>query len=55
MTSSVDEGRAMNVIHLDFSKTFSTFSPNILKNKLLKNGLAKWIARWTEDWLNCGA
>ena len=55
MASLVDKGRAINVIHLDFSKTFSTVSPNILKHKLLKNGLDKWIVRWTENWLNCWA
>lgn len=45
MTGLVDEGGAVNVIHLDFSKTFNTASHNILKYKLLNNGPDKGIVR----------
>jgi len=41
MTSIVDEGRAANVIHLDFTKTVSAVSAQMLNYKLLKNGLDK--------------
>jgi len=39
MTSWVDEGRAMDVVYLDFSKAFNTLSHNILLGKLRKCGL----------------
>ncbi|GAB0195344.1 mitochondrial enolase superfamily member 1 [Grus japonensis] len=39
MTSWVDEGRAVDVVYLDFSKAFDTISHNILVSKLRKCGL----------------
>ena len=39
MTGWVDEGRAMDVIYLDFSKSFDTVSHDILLGKLRKCGL----------------
>ncbi|GAB0202587.1 mitochondrial enolase superfamily member 1 [Grus japonensis] len=39
MTGWVDEGRAVDVVYLDFSKAFDTVSHNILINKLRKCGL----------------
>jgi len=36
MTSCVDEGRAVDVFCLDFSKAFDTVSKNILLGKLRK-------------------
>jgi len=38
MTSWVDEGRAVDVVYLYFSKAFDTVSHNILKGKLRKCG-----------------
>ncbi|GAB0207344.1 mitochondrial enolase superfamily member 1 [Grus japonensis] len=38
MTSWVDEGRAVDVVYLDFSKAFGTVSHNILTGKLRKCG-----------------
>jgi len=52
MTGWVDEGRAVDVIYLDFSKAFNTVSHNILLGKLRKCGLDEWPVRWTENWLN---
>jgi len=39
MTGWVGEGRAMNVVCVDFSKAFDTVSRNILLGKLRKCGL----------------
>jgi len=52
MTGWVAEGRAANVVYLDFSKAFDTVSHNILIGKLRKCGLDEWTVRWIEKWLN---
>ncbi|GAB0209251.1 mitochondrial enolase superfamily member 1 [Grus japonensis] len=52
MTGWVDEGRAVDVVYLDFSKAFDTVSHNILISKLRKCGLDEWTVRWVENWLN---
>jgi len=39
MTSWIIEGRAVVVVFLDFSKTFDTFSHNILIGSLRKCGI----------------
>jgi len=52
MTSWVDQGRAADVVCLDFSKAFDTVSHNILISKLRKCGLDEWTVRWIENWLN---
>jgi len=51
-TSWVDEGRAVDVVYLDFSKAFDAVSHNILLGKLRTCGLDEWSGRWTENWLN---
>ena len=52
MTGRGDEGRAMDVVYLDFSKAFDRVSHNILISMLRKCGLDEWSGRWTENWLN---
>ncbi|GAB0183309.1 mitochondrial enolase superfamily member 1 [Grus japonensis] len=52
MTGWVDEGRAVDVVYLDFSKAFETISHNILIGKLRKYGLDEWRVRCIENWLN---
>jgi len=52
MTGWVDEGRAVDVVYLDFSKAFDTVSHNILLGKLRKCGLDEWSVRCIENWLN---
>jgi len=49
MTSWVDEGRALDVVYLYFSKAFDTVSHNILIGKLRKCGLDGWTVEWTEN------
>ena len=39
MSGCVDEGRAVDVVYLDFQKAFNTLSHNILLGKLRKRGL----------------
>jgi len=52
MTGWVDEGRAVDVVYVDFSKAFDTVSHTILLGKLRKYGLDEWSVRWIENWLN---
>jgi len=52
MTGWVDEGRAVDVVYLDFSKAFDTVSHNILLGKLRNYGLDEWSVGWIENWLN---
>ncbi|CAM4356191.1 unnamed protein product [Caretta caretta] len=52
ITGSVDEGKAVDVLFLDFSKAFDMVSHSILASKLKKYGLDEWTIRWTESWLD---
>ncbi|PKU37244.1 rna-directed dna polymerase from mobile element jockey- hypothetical protein [Limosa lapponica baueri] len=49
MTDWVDEGRAVNVVYLNFSKAFDTVSHDIFTGKLRKRGFDEWRVRWTEN------
>ena len=49
MTGWVGEGRAVDVIYLDFSKAFDTVSHDILLGKLRKCGLDECSVRWIEN------
>ncbi|CAM4422758.1 unnamed protein product, partial [Lepidochelys kempii] len=55
ITGSVDEGKAVDVLFIDFSKAFDTVSHSILASKLKKYGLDEWTIRWIESWLDCRA
>ncbi|CAM5102982.1 unnamed protein product [Eretmochelys imbricata] len=55
ITGSVDEGKAVDVLFLDFSKAFDTVFHSILTSKLKKYGLDEWTIRWIESWLDCQA
>ncbi|CAM4483022.1 unnamed protein product [Lepidochelys kempii] len=52
ITGSVDMGKVMDMIYLDFSKAFDTVSQSILASKLKKYGLDEWTIRWIESWLD---
>ncbi|CAM4567275.1 unnamed protein product [Lepidochelys kempii] len=52
IAGSVDEGKAVDMLFLDFSKAFHTVSHSILASKLKKYGLDEWTIRWTESWLD---
>ncbi|CAM5161589.1 unnamed protein product, partial [Natator depressus] len=49
------QGKAVNVLFLDFSKAFDMVSHSILASKLKKYGLDEWTIRWMESWLDCRA
>ncbi|CAM4588845.1 unnamed protein product [Lepidochelys kempii] len=53
--TSVDEGKAVDTLFLDFSKAFDTVSHSILASKLKKYGRDEWTIRWIESWLDCQA
>ncbi|KAK4824032.1 hypothetical protein QYF61_009623 [Mycteria americana] len=42
MTGLVDEGRAVDVVYLDFHEAFNTFCHSVLADKLAMYGLAEW-------------
>ncbi|KAK4805807.1 hypothetical protein QYF61_000413 [Mycteria americana] len=48
----VDEGKAVDVVYLDFSKAFDTISHSILLEKLAAHGLDGWTLRWVKNWLD---
>ena len=55
VTQLVDQGKAVDVIHLDFSKAFDTVPHSILLEKLAALGLDRCTLRWTKNWLNVRA
>ncbi|KAK4828051.1 hypothetical protein QYF61_023089 [Mycteria americana] len=46
VTHLVDEGKAVDVVYLDFNKAFDTFSHSILLEKLAAHGLDGCTLRW---------
>ncbi|KAK4823212.1 LOW QUALITY PROTEIN: hypothetical protein QYF61_027359 [Mycteria americana] len=52
VTWSVDEGKAVDVIYLDFSKAFDTLSHSILLEKLVARGLGGCTLCWVKNWLD---
>ena len=51
MTCPVDEGKAVDVVYLDFSKAFDTSSHSILLEKLAAHGLDRCTLHWVKSWL----
>ncbi|KAK4826877.1 hypothetical protein QYF61_011996 [Mycteria americana] len=52
VTHLVDEGKAVDVVYLDFSKAFDTVSHSILLEKLAAHGLDRCTFRWVKNWLD---
>ncbi|CAM5102288.1 unnamed protein product [Eretmochelys imbricata] len=50
ITGSVDGGKAVDVLFLDFSKALDMVFHSILASKLKKYGLDVWTIRWIESW-----
>ncbi|PKU35642.1 rna-directed dna polymerase from mobile element jockey-like [Limosa lapponica baueri] len=51
VTRLVDEGKAVDVVYLDFSKAFDTVSHSILLEKLAAHGLDGNTLHWAKNWL----
>ena len=47
----MDEGKAVDVVYLDFSKAFDTVSHSILLQKLAVCGLNRYTLGWVKNWL----
>jgi len=52
MTRLVGEGKAVDVIYLDFNEAFDTVPHSILLEKLAAHGLDKCTLHWIKNWLN---
>ncbi|GAB0180342.1 hypothetical protein GRJ2_000499500 [Grus japonensis] len=55
VTRLVDEGKAMDIVYLDFSKAFDTVSHSILLEKLAAHGLDGRTLHWVKNWLDSQA
>ena len=51
VTHLVDEGKAVDVVYLDFSKAFGTVSHSILLQKLAARDLDRYTLSWVRNWL----
>ena len=49
VTRLVDEGKAVDVVYLDFSKAFDVVSHSILLGKMAAHGLNRFL--WVRNWL----
>ena len=52
VTLLADEGEAMDVVYLDFSKDLDTISRSILLEKLAARGLDGYTLGWVKNWLD---
>ncbi|PKU49494.1 rna-directed dna polymerase from mobile element jockey-like [Limosa lapponica baueri] len=54
VTRLLDEGKAVDVVYLDFSKAFNTVSHSVLLERLAAHGLDGntlcWVKNWLEGW-----
>ncbi|KAK4822413.1 hypothetical protein QYF61_015160 [Mycteria americana] len=51
VTCLVDEGKAVDVVFLDFSRALHTVPHSILLDKLSNCGMSGFMVRWVKNWL----
>ena len=51
VTHVVDEGKAVDVVYLDFSKAFNTVSHSIVPEKLAALGMDRYALCWVKNCL----
>ena len=51
VTRLVDEGKAVDVVYVDFIKAFDTVSHSILLQKVAFRGLDRYSLGWVRNWL----
>ena len=49
VTHLVEEGKAADVVYVDFSKAFNTVSHSILLEKLVDYGLDRYTLSWVKN------
>ena len=52
VTRLMDDGKAVNVVYLDFSNAFDTVLHNILVEKMAAHGLDEHTLCWVKHWLD---
>ncbi|KAK4832459.1 hypothetical protein QYF61_023506 [Mycteria americana] len=52
VTRLVDEGKAVDIVYLDFSKAFDMVSHSIVLEKLAAHGLDGCTLHWVKNWLD---
>ena len=55
MTHLVDEGKAFDIVYLDFSKAFDTVFHSLLLDRLASHGLDRYTLCWVKNWLEAQA
>ena len=51
VTRLIDEGKTVDAVYLDFSKSFDTVSYSTLLGKLVACGLDRYTLLWVRNWL----
>jgi retron-type reverse transcriptase len=52
VTKAVDEGKAVDIVYLDFAKAFDKVPRQRLLNKLRAKGVDRKVVSWIENWLS---